>query len=295
MRGGRFSSAVNLFQNVHRQSMESDFAARARANAARTEWNMKHAKPSGELGDSRLADENDIKDAGLYDPRGLFIGAHKGRMLFWNRDESLLTYLRTGGGKGISLIQSVLAHIRDRTLIVTDVKNGELAWSSRTHRENTLGISSLYINPYELHGYENTRINPLNRVIEAALSARGFDGEAEQIAHILLPAANNAGGDNAWVRKGAIELLCLRIEFLAMFDPDHCTLPDLWRFLNGNQAHFAMSFSLMATCGHEAPFAPHSFSMNLQICQKSAGYCGRCGYIVRLGFNTGSSPKAVTA
>ncbi|MFY7927827.1 MAG: type IV secretory system conjugative DNA transfer family protein, partial [Oligoflexus sp.] len=248
---GRLGSGLGLMMNIHRQTMEADHAARARDHAARMNHQMKHARPSGALGDSRLADQHDINHAGLNDPRGLFLGAHKGCLLFWNSDASILTYLRTGGGKGVSLIQPNLAHVSDRSLIVIDVKNGELAFSSAAHRQNTLGHTCIFINPYGLHGLPNTRINPLQKLIDTAASGLGFDGEAESIAHILVPQPKSEG-DNAWVRKGAIELLSLRMEFLAKFDPENCTLSDLWRFINGNAEHFAMAFSLMATCGDES-------------------------------------------
>jgi type IV secretion system protein VirD4 len=249
--GARFTSTMNTMMSIHRQTMEADHAARARANAARVDHQMKHARPSGALGDSRLADQNDINRAGLADPRGLFLGAHEGRMLFWNGDESLLCYLRAGGGKGTCLIPPNLAHVSDRSLIVIDVKNGELAWSSWAHRQETLGHTCIFINPYGLHSLPNTRINPLQKLIDTAASGLGFDGEAESIAHILVPQPKSEG-DNAWVRKGAIELLSLRMEFLAKFDPDNCTLSGLWRFMNGGGEHFAMAFSLMATCGDES-------------------------------------------
>ncbi len=249
--GGRFTTSLNAVMGIHRQTMEADQVARAREHAAYMDYKMQHARPSGALGDSRLADQNDSNRAGLFDPRGLFLGAYKGRMLFWSTDESLLCYLRTGGGKGISLIQPNLAHISDRSLVVIDVKNGELAWSSASHRQNTLGNKCIFINPYGLHGFETTRINPLQKLIEAVVANRGFDGEAESIAHIILPKPKSEG-ENAWVRKGAIELLSLRMEFLAKFDAEHCTLSDLWRFMNGDNGHFTLSFSLMATCGDES-------------------------------------------
>lgn len=249
--GGRFGANLSAFLHLHRQSVEADNAARARRYAARTRKAMREAKPSGQLGDSRLADADDLARAGLLDPRGLFLGAHLGRLLFWGRDESVLCYLRTGGGKGVCYLQPTLAHVRDRTLIVTDVKNGELAWSTAEHREKRLGVPNIFINPYGLHGFPTTRLNPFHLLIEIAAKGQSFDGEAEQIANILLPPPAKAG-ENDWVRKGAIELACLRMEFMARFDPENCTLSDLWRFINGDGVHFAMSFSLMATCGDES-------------------------------------------
>jgi type IV secretion system protein VirD4 len=59
-------------------------------------------------------------------------------------------------------------------------------------------------------------------------------------------------GDNSWVRKGAVQIATLFAEYLALFSPEHCTLPELWRLCNGDEAHFKMQFSLMATCGLES-------------------------------------------
>jgi type IV secretion system protein VirD4 len=250
-RGGSFWSSFNALAALHHRASESDYAARAREEAALTRWRMAHAKPSGALGDGRLADDTDIDRAGLRDPRGLFFGTHNNRMLFWSSDESLLTYLRPGGGKGVAHIQPNLAHSYDRSFVVTDVKNGELAWSAAEHRSERLGIPNIFINPYGLHGYPTTRINPLERLIDLAVKEQAFDGEAEAIAHILLPEPPKAG-DNDWVRKGAIQLAALRMEFAAAFDPDHCTLGDVWCFATGGPEHFDYSFSLMATCGNES-------------------------------------------
>ena len=94
-------------------------------------------------------------------------------------------------------------------------------------------------------------MNPLFRLVEVVASGGTPDGEAEAIFEIALPAPAREG-DNAWVRKGAIQLCALRAEYRAHFNPADCTLPDMWRFLHGNEEHFTMEFSLMATCGIES-------------------------------------------
>ncbi len=59
-------------------------------------------------------------------------------------------------------------------------------------------------------------------------------------------------GDNAWVRKGAIQLCSLRAEYLAHEMREQCTLPDVWTFLHGDDEHFAMEFSMMASSSVES-------------------------------------------
>lgn len=238
---------------LHRGWAEADHTYEARMRALELEDAMRDAKPSGALGDGRLGNLEDCRKAGLLNSAGLFLGAfgENGHFLFHNGEESLLTYNRAGGGKGTTLIQPNLAHSRDRTLIVVDIKDGELAFSSAKHRADTLGTEVIFFNPYGLHGYPNTKINPFFRLVEVMRAGGSPDGEAEAICEIAMPAPPRES-DNSWVRKGAIQLSVLRAEYLAHFSPDICTAPELWRFLNGDEMHFGMAFSMMATCGIES-------------------------------------------
>lgn len=252
-------NGVNFFfwfdriMQVQRQGAEADHAREARERAQALEEAMAQAEPSGAFGDGRLGDLEDCKKAGLLNSTGLFIGAFGecGNFLFHNSEESLLTYNRAGGGKGTTLIQPNLAHCNDRTLIVVDIKDGELAFSSAAHRRDVLGTDVIFLNPYGLHGFANTNVNPLYRLVEVVTAGGSPDGEAEAIFEIAMPAPAREG-DNAWVRKGAIQLCSLRAEYLAHFDPDHCTLPDMWRFLHGDGEQLAFDLSFMATCGIES-------------------------------------------
>jgi type IV secretion system protein VirD4 len=253
MRTSNFLNWVERLAALQRQMAEADHAAEARARAHDLEESMEDAKPSGALGDGRLGNLDDCAAAGMLNSAGLFIGAfgEHGHFLFHNGDESLLTYNRAGGGKGTTLIQPNLAHSRDRSLIVVDIKDGELAFSSAAHRETVIGTPVIYLNPYGLHGLPNTNINPLYRLIEVIRDGQSPDGEAEAICSIAMPAPPRES-ENSWVRKGAIQIASAYAEYLATFMPDDCTLPALWRFFNGDEAHFKMTFSLMATCGVES-------------------------------------------
>lgn len=252
MRAVNFLNWMERGFALHRQMAEADHAYDARMRALDLEEEMRTAKPSGALGDGRLGNLDDCRRAGMLTSNGLFLGAfgESGHFLFHNSEESLLTYNRAGGGKGTTLIQNNLAHCRDRTLIIVDIKDGELAFSSAKHRSDTLGTTTIFLNPYKLHGYPNTNINPLYRSVEVLENGGTPDGEAEAICEIAMPAPPRPSED--WPRKGAIQLCTMRIEYLARFHPERCTLPELWRFLHGDEQHFMMEFSLMATCGIES-------------------------------------------
>lgn len=251
MQQGRFMQVMQGFMALHQRSVEDDHARRARRRAADMEAAMRAAQPSGLLGDGRLADHADMAAANLFDARGLFIGAHSGRLLFFNGDGPLLTYLRTGGGKGRDLLLPNMAHSRDRSLIIVDVKDGENAFASREHRERNLGIPSIYLNPFAVQGLPDTPVNPLQHLRNIAGRGEQIDTQAKEIAQILLPTPAKEGGD-AWVRKGAIRLLATRMEYLAVFEPELCTLSGLWRFVNAGEDQLETAFAMMGTCGVEA-------------------------------------------
>lgn len=247
MRGRLFPGVQGLMALHHRLS-EADYAAQARRRADDMEDAMRRAVPSGALGNGRLADASDVAAAGLLDPSGLFIGALNGRMLFYPGGEPIVTYVRTGGGKGRDLILPNLAHVRDRSLIVIDVKDGENAFASAAHREGTLGQPCVFLNPYGILGRPNTRINPLAGLSALAASGERIDSEAVEIAQILLPPKPQAS-ENDWVRQGGQRLLALRMEYLACFEPDMCKLSGLWRFVNSGADDMGMAFAMMSTCG----------------------------------------------
>jgi type IV secretion system protein VirD4 len=251
MARGSFMRGMQGLMALHRQTVEAYYMSRARDRAQDMEAAIERARPTGLLGDGRLADLGDVRRAGLLDARGLFIGGFRGRLLFFNGDGPLVTYLRTGGGKGRDLLLPNMAHVRNRSLIVVDVKDGENAYASAAHRVETLGQPVVYLNPFGLRGLPNTSINPLQILVDTVRRGARIDTEANEIAQILLPPPLKQG-DDAWVRKGALRLLSLRMEYLAQFEPELCTLAGVWRFVNANGAQMDTAFAMMSTCGIEA-------------------------------------------
>jgi type IV secretion system protein VirD4 len=155
----------------------------------------------------------------------------------------------TGSGKGRDMILPNLAHVRGRSLFVLDQKDGENAFASGEFRA-TLGAGCIFLNPFGLHGFANTRINPLQLLVDILAGGGRIDMEAVEIAHILLPTLHN--DPNAWVRSGAVRMIATRLEYLARIEPERCTLSHLWRFVNADAETMNFDFAMMATCGIES-------------------------------------------
>lgn len=250
MRGGRFGTGMNFFMSVHRQTLEADHAARARERARAMEDAMRRATPSDALGHGRLATLRDVNASGLFGDDGIFLGGLNGRLLLYRGDAPLMTYARTGSGKGRDLILPNLAHLRDRSLIVCDPKDGENAFVSAAHRRDTLGHKVVFLNPYGINGdqFPDTKINPFNLLVNIMRSGARIDSEASEIAHILIPRPAKEG-DDPWVRNGALRLTATVLKYLAIFDPENCTPSRLWSFVNSSGFDLGAQFALMETCG----------------------------------------------
>ena len=187
--------------------------------------------PSGLLGDARLGTVADAQAARLLDPSGFYLGALDGVPLFYSGGAHLLTYARTGSGKGRDVILPNLAHVSGASVLVVDVKDGENAYASARHRAHGLGHTVVCINPWNLLGAGNARINPLARLTRLAVAGERVELAAREIAQILVPAPKKAT-DNAWVSQGAQRLLSARMAFLAYYRPEACLLSSLWGFVN---------------------------------------------------------------
>lgn len=235
---------------LHGRLEQQGFTDTARQRADQAQQTILNARPSGVYGSGRLADMSDAASHGMLDASGLFFGALWGRMLFFNGDGPLLTYARTGAGKGRDFILPNLAHVRGRSLIVTDLKDGENCYASWRHRAEKVGDRCIFLNPFGLHGLPNTRINPLQTLLDVVAAGGEIDTQANEIAQILIPPdpADKGGG---WVRRGALRLLAMRMEYVAHFAQEHCTLGGLWRFVNAGQDELETSFALMEACGVE--------------------------------------------
>lgn len=255
--------APNLWALFQRgESIKSARRARARDDrieesqrrvAAALEF-LEQPEPSGLLGNGRLSDTRDAAAAGLLDPQGLYLGVLDGQPLFYNGDGSLLTIGRARSGKGTCCLQPALAHVINKSVVVNDLKDGELCYSSIAHRRG-LGQPVVCLNPWNLHGLGNTPVNPLSRLVTLANDPDDLYTAAREIARILIPPSPKAGS-NAWVADGARRLIVTRLLYLALDMPDQCTLGSLWSFANQSSDTMGLALAAMQASSHDIVSGP---------------------------------------
>ncbi len=244
--GQDFSAVLNTHKYFHHQFEQE----RALRRAQETEWLMAHSEASGKFGDSSIADEADISEAGLLSGRGLVIGSFNGKLLTYNGDGSLVTFLRAGGGKNTSFIFPNLAYVTSRSLVIMDIKEGENAYASSEYSENTLGIECIYLNPYELHGLPNTKVNPFQRLIDLRNSGQKIDSEYDEIAEIVIPMPK-IKSPNSWVYSGAQQIIAWILNYLLVEDETNLNFGWIWRFANSGGQELANFFSFMKVSSDE--------------------------------------------
>jgi type IV secretion system protein VirD4 len=185
---------------------------------------------SGIFGAADFASLDDCQEAGLTDPRGLYLGLLDGQPLFYSGKAHLLTCAPARQGKGIGVVIPNLLHYGG-SVLVTDPK-GELAAVTAEHRRERLGQSVVVFNPWGLHGLPQQRINPLEGLISLAgepLGQRGLTDEVKAIALQLYPEPEDAR--NRYWRDGSRSILRAVLLYLALCAPVRCTLPEVWRIV----------------------------------------------------------------
>ena len=246
---------LETFKSWHRGDQQEDRILESMRKVDVAHTFLTNPIASGLLGDASLGTLKDAAAAQLLDDSGIFLGALDGGPLFYTGGAHLLTYARTGAGKGRDAILPNLAHVKDQSLVVIDVKDGENAYASAFHRRHTLGHRVVFLNPWNLLKAGNTRMNPLARLTRLAVDGERVEVAAREIAQILVPSPKKAT-DNAWVAQGAQRLLASRMTFLAYYRPEDCVLSSLWKFVNQGQAELLADLGEMMLCDRQTVSGP---------------------------------------
>ena len=186
------------------------------------------AQTSGVFGTSTFATAEECEEAGLYDPRGLYLGLLDGEPIFYRGKAHLVTCAPARQGKGIGFVIPNLLHYTG-SVVVTDPK-GELAAVTAEHRRKRFGQDVAVFNPWALHDLPQHRINPLENLIALASDPamqRGLTDEVKAVVMQLYPEPEDAR--NRYFREGARTILRAVLLYLALHAPKRCTLPEAWR------------------------------------------------------------------
>jgi len=182
--------------------------------AKRVQHFVENPTASEQLGGGRLGSADDAAREGMFNHNGLFLGALEGRPLFYNGDAHLLNYGMTRSGKGTDIVQPNLAHVFNRSLVVNDLKDGELAYSSADHRK-ARGHRVVAINPYGLRDVPSFRLNPFQRIIDRSQAGQSVTEDCLQLCMSLVPPID---GDAKWVAAGSQQILATWLEWAARFE-----------------------------------------------------------------------------
>jgi len=218
--------------------------ARARRKAIDYQLQLRLQEIDQRVAQPRFASFNDLLEAGLVrnPPRRVYLGVHSGELLFYNGDSHLLTYGRTGSGKGTCVIAQNLAHIK-HSIYVIDPK-GENYLYSHQHRSINLEQEILPINPWGLHNAPSVDLNPLD-------SHKAFINDIPRLldkvmgSTMLIVVKPVKAGSNEWVYIEARQLLEALMLYTVTQEPDNYDLSHLWKLANATSNQLKAIFEKM--------------------------------------------------
>lgn len=193
-------------------------------------------RTTGLRGTAAWATKKDIKQAGLYDTSGMFLGCDTGgRPLFFSGETHGLTLAPAGSGKTIAFAVPALCHL-PLPIIVSDLK-GTLSVMTRTVREKHHQQDTFCINPAHLYTEQlgiPARYNPMQILIDDWMaSERNKDlvADSQSMALQLYPEPAGTGENTFW-RNGSRKILVFVLVYLISYHgAEKATLSEALRLL----------------------------------------------------------------
>jgi type IV secretion system protein VirD4 len=174
---------------------------------------------------------------------GIELGFFGGRPLIYDGTEPVAIDAQAGKGKltrflGVNIVSPRTRHL---TKIMTDPKDGELAWVSWKTLERQ-GYKVRFINTGGFYGYPSESFNPNTRLLETAArpELRGIVGEAAQdAANFLIPVDPNP--NHQWIGQGARTMCALYSKITALYPSRRwaCSPGGLWDFFGRSRLDVA--------------------------------------------------------
>lgn len=188
--------------------------------------------------------------------RGIELGFNRGRPLIYDGTEPVAIDAQAGKGKftrflGVNLVSPRTGHL---TKIITDPKDGELAWATWKTLERQ-GYRVRFINAPNLYGYPSETYNFNTRLLEIAArpELRPIVSEAAyDAASYLVPIDPNPA--HRWIGQGVRIAFATYFEIAALFPIDSrpCTVGGLWDFFGRSREEIADDLLVWAADGRMA-------------------------------------------
>lgn len=184
------------------------------------------------FGQARWARYGDLKQDGLFNPRGIVLGRFKGKLLRHKTDKHLMTLAPNRAGKGVSaIIPNLLTW--PGSMLVIDPKGENASVTAR--RRRAMGQKVYILDPWGITGFEGCRFNPL-----LALSPDSADlvEDATLLADSLVVPATKAD-DEFWNTEARSFLAGLIMHIVTTEAPENRNLGTLRTLLTLGEAEFA--------------------------------------------------------
>ena len=200
-------------------------------------WRGRQAKKLTTFGSSRWADDKDLKQAGLFERDGVFIGRTKNNYLRHSGPEHVMTFAPTRSGKGVGLVVPTLLSWSHST-VVHDIK-GENWQLTSGHRS---GFS--YCILFDPTNPASAKYNPLLEVRKGRNEVR----DVQNIADILVDPEGALERRSHW-EKTAHALLVGAILHV-LYSQEEKTLARVASFLSDPERTFKATLLAMMSTNH---------------------------------------------
>jgi len=197
----------------------------------------RHERHVTTYGSARWANGSDLKRAGLFSDRGVFLGRWQKRYLRHNGPEHVMAFAPTRSGKGVGLVVPTLLSWTG-SAVIHDIKgeNWELTSGWRS------GFSRCV--RFDPTDRRSPRYNPLMAVRRGEHEVR----DVQNIADILVDPEGSLERRNHWEKTG--HALLVGVILHVLYAETDKTLSGCARFLSDPKRSFALTLRAMMTTPH---------------------------------------------
>ncbi|MBP2845605.1 conjugal transfer protein TraG [Dickeya oryzae] len=200
-------------------------------------WRSRQSKLVTTYGSARWADAADIRDAGLTQPAGVFLGRHDDQYLRHEGPEHVLTFAPTRSGKGVGLVVPTLLSW-PASAVIHDIKGEN--WSITAGWRSSFSHCLLF-NPTDA---KSAAYNPLLEVRRGAHEVR----DVQNIADILVDPEGALERRNHWEKTSHALLVGAILHVL--YAGEDKTLRGVANFLSDPACPFELTLHRMMTTPH---------------------------------------------